>query len=143
VIAVDTNILVYAHREEFPLHKKAKKRLIDLAENPEPWALPVFCIGEFLRIVTHPKVLMPPTRTGEALEAIGGLLESPSLLVLNPGGHFWRIFSEIVQRSHARGNFLFDAQIVAVCRENGVKDLLSEDRDFSRFPGLRLHTLST
>ena len=61
MIAIDTNILVYAHREELPLHRKARARLVGLAEGFEPWALPVFCLGEFLRVVTHPKVFDPPS----------------------------------------------------------------------------------
>ena len=36
---------------------------------------------------------------------------------------------------------LYDAQIVAVCREHGVNEILSEDRDFTRFNGIHLHTL--
>lgn len=141
MIAVDTNILVYAHRQEFPLHRKAKDRLRNLAESREPWALPVFCIGEFLRVVSHPKLFDPPTPLDLALEALSGLLQSPSLLVLSPSIHYWPILDEVARKADARGNLLYDAQIVAVCREHGVRDLLSEDRDFMRFEGISLHTL--
>jgi toxin-antitoxin system PIN domain toxin len=142
MIAVDTNILVYAHREEFSLHLQAKDRLIALAENPDPWALPVFCMTEFLRVVTHPKLFDPPTAVEEAAAAIGNLLESPSLLVLTPGENFWRLLNDTIQRSGVRGNLIYDAQIVAVCREYGVADVLSEDRDFTRFDSINLHTLA-
>ena len=142
MIAVDTNILVYAHREEFPLHVQALARLVELAEGSEPWALPAFCIAEFLRLVTHPRLLDPPSTMQDALAAIEGLLESPRLMVLNPGPHFWPMLADIVRQADVRGNLLYDAQIVAVCRENGVTDILSEDRDFSRFQGMTLHTLS-
>lgn len=141
MIAIDTNILVYAHREELPLHRKAMSRLIGLAEGFEPWALPVFCIGEFLRVVTHPRLFDPPSTLGQAVEAIGNLLESPSVVILNPAENFWPILVEIAKLADARGNILCDAQIVAVCREHGVREILSEDRDFSRFEGVTLHTL--
>ena len=141
MIAVDTNILVYAHREELPLHRKALARLVELAESPFPWGLPVFCIAEFLRVVTHPKLFDPPSAIEDGLAAIAGLVKSPSLALLNPGAMYWNILEEIIRQSRVKGNLLYDAQIVAVCRENGVNDILSEDRDFSRFTGVNLHTL--
>ena len=141
MIAVDTNILVYAHRSELPLHKKALSHLVRLAESPEPWSLPVFCISEFLRVVTHPRLFDPPSTIEQGLEAISGLLESPSLIVLNPGGHFWPMLQKIVQKANTRGNLIYDAQIVVVCREYGVRDILSEDRDFMRFEKIILHNL--
>lgn len=141
MIAVDTNILVYAHREEFPPHDKARARLVELAEGREPWALPVFCIGEFLRVVTHPKLLNPPSTLEEATGSLVGLLESPSVVLLNPAQNFWPILMETARAAGAKGNILYDAQIVAVCREHGVREILSEDRDFTRFSGMTLHTL--
>jgi predicted nucleic acid-binding protein len=60
MIAVDTNVLVYAHREELRQHRSARSKLIALAESDTPWSIPVFCIGEFVRVVTHPKVFDPP-----------------------------------------------------------------------------------
>jgi len=71
------------------------------------------------------------------LAAIKGLLESPGLVVLNPGDQFYALLTEIAQTANARDNLIYDAQIVAVCREHGVKDLLSEDRDFKDF--MELH----
>jgi toxin-antitoxin system PIN domain toxin len=141
MIAIDTNILVYAHREELPLHRKAKARLVELAEGIEPWGLPVFCVGEFLRVVTHPRVFDPPSTIRQGVEAIGNLLESPSCVILNPAASFWTILAETARGADAKGNILYDAQIVAVCREHGVVDILSEDRDFCRFEGITLQTL--
>ena len=54
MIAVDTNILIDAHRKEMPQHERARRWLTELSEGEEPWALPVFAMGEFLRVVTHP-----------------------------------------------------------------------------------------
>lgn len=141
MIAIDTNILVYAHREELPLHRKAKARLVRLAEGLEPWAMPVFCIGEFLRVVTHPKLFNPPSTIHQATQAIESLLASPSVVLLDPTQNYWPIFAETAKSADAKGNILYDVQIVAVCREHGVREILSEDRDFSRFGGITLHTL--
>jgi toxin-antitoxin system PIN domain toxin len=128
---------VYAHREELPQHRKARTRLVHLAEGPARWALPVFCLGEFLRVVTHPRLLAPPFTVEEACAALGRVLASPSLVVPAPGERFWPLLAEAVREGHAAGNLAFDAQMVALCREAGVSALLTEDRDFDRFPQFR------
>jgi len=135
VIAVDTNVLVYAHRAELPRHQAARRKLVELAEGPSRWALPVFCLGEFLRLVTHPKLFDPPFSATEACTAVENLTRSPSLAVLSPGPLYRQLLFEAIREANAVGNLVFDAQIVALCREAGVSSLLTEDRDFDRFPG--------
>jgi predicted nucleic acid-binding protein len=110
VIAVDTNVLVYAHRAELPRHRTALLWLRRLSEDSAPWGLRVFRI----------------------------LLSSPSVRVLNPGSRYPALFQSALRAADARGNLAFDAQIAAVCQEHGVASLLTLDRDFSRFPAIRL-----
>ena len=136
MIAVDTNILVHAHREESPKHGAALARVVALAESPARWAIPVFCIGEFVRVVTHPRLFDPPYSANEACEALTRLLAAPSVTVVVPGPGYPALLAEAVREANAIGNLVFDAQIVALCRENGVSRLLTEDRDFDRFKGL-------
>lgn len=133
MIAVDTNVLVHAHRGEMPLHTVALERLRSLAEGGTPWALPAFCIGEFVRVVTHPRVFTPPTELATALTFLERLLDSPSVRLLLPGPTFPTIFAEACRAGSVAGNLAFDAQLVAVCREHGVTEILTEDRDFARF----------
>jgi toxin-antitoxin system PIN domain toxin len=134
-------VLVYAHREELAQHEVARERLVGLAEGDALWAIPVFCLGEFLRVVTHPRLFDPPYPVEEAVEALGRVLESPSLRVLYPGERYWPLLAEAVREARAAGNLVFDAQIVALCREAGVSALLTEDRDFARFGGLVVEPL--
>lgn len=141
MIAVDTNILVYAHRAELVKHEAAARRLIELAEGTAAWALPVFCLGEFLRVVTHPKLFHPPFPCDEACLALERVLESPSLRLIGPGSAYSELLAEAVREADAVGNLVFDAQIVAICRESGVAALLTEDRDFDRFPGFATERL--
>jgi uncharacterized protein len=133
VIAVDTNILVYAHRQELSQHTAAREVVTALAEGDAPWGIPVFCLAEFVRVATHARLFDPPYTADEACAAIGRIAESPSLRVLHPGQRFIPLFLDAVHESNAVGNLVFDAQIVAVCRETGVSRLLTEDRDFARF----------
>jgi toxin-antitoxin system PIN domain toxin len=134
VIAVDTNVLVYAHRAELVKHEAAAARLVALAEAPAAWSVPVFCLGEFLRVVTHPRLFDPPFTPSEACRALERVLASPSLEVISPGPSYPELLLEAIREADAVGNLVFDAQIVALCRESGVSVLLTEDRDFDRFP---------
>ncbi|MGI8784599.1 MAG: TA system VapC family ribonuclease toxin [Acidobacteriota bacterium] len=134
---MDTNILVYARRQELAQHKKAFDLLSRLAVGLDPWAIPWPCVYEFLRVVTHPRVFDPPTELEEALEDIESLLASPSLILLGEGpahaGHLRRAMDS----AQARGNLVHDAHIAALAIEHGVSELWTVDRDFSRFSGLR------
>lgn len=141
MIALDTNILIYAHRTETRLHDQARARLIELAEGDLPWALPIFCLAEFVRVVTHLRVFSPPTELAAALEFLDRLLESPSLRLLLPTRGYPGTFRKTCESGHVRGNLAFDAQIAASCLEHGVRDLLTADRDFARFENLRPHAV--
>lgn len=133
MIAIDTNVLVYAHRAEMPQHAEATSRLRDLVEGGAPWAMPVFCIGEFVRVVTHPRIFDPPSPLATALEFVAHVLGSPSARLLLPGPTFPALFADAGRDGAVQGNLAFDAQLVAVCREHGVREILTEDRDFARF----------
>ena len=141
MIAVDTNVLVHAHREESPKHRAAHARVVALAESPARWGIPVFCIGEFARVITHPRLFDPPYTAEEACEALARLLASPSVVVLCPGSGYPALLAEAIRESDAIGNLVFDAQIAAVCRECGISRLVTEDRDFDRFENLRTERL--
>jgi len=138
VIALDTNILVYARRAEAPFHAQARALLADVAEGDRPWALAWPCIYEFLRVVTHPRVFDPPTDLEAALEDVESLLESPSLVLLGEGPAHSAVLREAVLSARATGNLIHDAHIAALLLEHGVRELWSADRDFARFPGLRV-----
>jgi len=133
VRAIDTNVLIHAHRKERAKHAQAGQLLRRLAEGTEPWGLPIFCVGEFLRVVTHHRVFTPPTSMQKGLAALESLLESPSLRLLIPGDRYWSCFHTTISQGHATGNLVFDAQIVAVCVEHGIDSLISEDRGLKRF----------
>jgi toxin-antitoxin system PIN domain toxin len=137
VIALDTNILVYARRVDTAHHADARKLVRDLAEGDQPWALPWPCVYEFLRVVTHPKVFDPPTDLEAALADLESLLDSPSLVLLREGPGHATYLRRMTGEGEARGNLVHDAHIAALVLEHGVRELWSTDRDFARFPGVR------
>ena len=139
MIALDTNILVYARRAESAHHTAAAKLLKTLAEGDVPWALPWPCVYEFLRVVTHPRVFDPPTPLDAALEDLDSLLDSPSLSLLGEGPSHPAHMIRSIESGRAVGNLAHDAHIAALAVEHGVSELWTTDGDFARFPGLRSH----
>jgi toxin-antitoxin system PIN domain toxin len=136
VIGIDTNLLVYAHREDSEWHQSAVKRMKQLAEARAPWAIPWPCIHEFLAIVTHPRIFVPPTPLSKAVDQVEAWLESPSLVLLSEGPDYWSALRPIVESGRVMGPVMHDARVAALCLHHGVRELWSADRDFSRFPSL-------
>ena len=138
MIAVDTNLLVYAHREDSPWHSVALRTLTELAEGPMPWAIPWPCVHEFLAIVTHPRIYRPPTPMVIAIRAVRAWMESPTLRLLGEGPDHLDQLEKLVLVAKVEGPMVHDARIAALCLSHGVRQLWSADRDFSRFPALKL-----
>jgi uncharacterized protein len=138
LIAVETNILVYAHREESPFHRSALRRITELSEGPISWAIPWPCLHEFISVVTHPLVFVPPTPLGTALATVDRWVKSPGLVLLTETQTHWETLREIVEAARISGPLIHDAKIAALCLQHGVSELWSADRDFSRFPSLKV-----
>ena len=136
MIAVDTNILVYAHREESPWHKSALTRIAELAEGRSPWAIPWPCIHEFLAIVTHQRIYSPPTPVAAAIDQVEAWLESPSVTLITETEGYWQELRPMLEHGRITGPLVHDARIAALCKDYGIRELWTADRDFSRFPSL-------
>ena len=136
MIALDTNILVYAHREDSPWHDAAMSSLVELAEGASSWAIPWPCIHEFLAIATHPRIYSPPTPVAIALEQVSAWLESPALVLLNESPTYWPRLQSLLRQGLISGPVVHDARVATLCLDHGVRELWTADRDFSRFPGL-------
>jgi hypothetical protein len=137
VIAVDTNLLVYAHRRDSEWYAPAAAILKELAEGRVAWAIPWPCIHEFLAIVTHPRIYAPPSTPTQAVQQVDAWLGSPTVHLVGEAADHWAELRRLMLDGKVRGPLVHDARIVALCRRNGVSELLSADRDFQRFKGLR------
>jgi len=138
MIAVDTNILVYAHREDSQWHRPALIALTEPAESGAAWAIPWPCVHEFLAIVTHPRIYAPPTPLSIALEAMICWKSSPTLRFLGEGPGYFECLGEVAQTSKSTGTMVHDVRVAALCIIHGVRQLWSADRDFSRFPQIKV-----
>ncbi len=135
MIAIDTNILVHSHRAESPWHERAVEALRSASAGA--WAIPWPCVHEFLAIVTHPRIFDPPTPVEDALGTVRGWLGSPTLTLLCEAEGYFDLLAETVERAGIDGPRVHDARIAALCMQAGVRELLTADRDFSRFEKLR------
>ena len=138
MIAVDTNLLVYAHREDSEFHAAAKESLDSLRHQPAAWAVPWPCIHEFIGIATHAGIYRPPSTLAAALGFVEALLASPQLLLLAESTGYFERLRAIVTAAKSKGPRIHDARVAALCLHHGVSELWSADRDFSAFPQLRV-----
>ncbi len=138
MIAVDTNLLVYGHREDSPWHDAAYKRIAELAEGRAPWAIPWPCLHEFIAVVTHPRIYAPPTPLAGALDQVEAWLESPSLVLLAETEGYWPELRNLLEQGRIAGAQVHDARVAAICLVHGVRELWTVDRDFGRFPTLTI-----
>jgi toxin-antitoxin system PIN domain toxin len=138
MIAVDTNILVYAHRGESPFHERSKAALDELAASGRPWGTVWQCVHEFAAIVTHPKIFRPPSTMEECVSEIENWRSCPTFRCIAEGPSHWLTLHRVLRKGRIQGPMVHDARIAAVCLAHGVEELWSVDRDFSRFPELKV-----
>ena len=137
MIAVDTNLLVYAHRADVQWHAPAKAALRELAEGNLLWGIPSPCLSEFLAVVTGFKGSIVATPLEQALKQAAEWLRAPSASLLHCTDRHPKTLFDLARAAKIRGGQFHDARIAAICIENGVTELWTADRDFSRFPQLK------
>jgi uncharacterized protein len=138
MIAVDTNILVYAYLDRSPWHSAALPALRELIEGTERWAIPWPCAHEFLSVVTNPRIYKLASPLPQALEALVHWNQRERLSLLSEGPGYFEVLSNLARQSRITGGQIHDARIAALCLHHGVRELWTCDRDFSRFPQLKV-----
>ena len=136
MIAVDTNLLVYAHRPEMPFHERARQVLTDAVAAVEPLCIPWPCVHEFLAVVSNPRIFKDPTPMDIAMDTVKRLLASLSGGFLAEGEGYLDALERVARPALLQGALVHDARVAALCLFHGVRVLWSADRDFSRFPAL-------
>jgi len=136
LIAVDTNVLVYAHRRDSEWHAPAERVVRSLAEADAPWAIPWPCLYEFVAIATHPQIYDPPTPLERAVDQVDAWLETRALVLLAERSGYWERLRDLLAAGRASGPRVYDARVAALCLAHGVRELWTADRDFGRFPEL-------
>ena len=138
MIAVDTNVLVYAHRREATEHPLAARLLRQLSADLSRWALPWPCLFEFASVVTNRRIWGERASTpAQAWDQIEAWCASPSVVLLSETPEFLDVLGPRVRRARIQGPLVHDARVAALCLAHGVETLLTRDRDFALFPELK------
>ena len=136
MISCDVNVLVYAYNQDERRSADYRRWLEDAVNGPEPFGLSSMVVSGFLRVVTHPKVLVAPIDTDTALDLVAELRQGPAVVPMEPGGRHWTIFESLCRAVGAKGNAVPDTYLAALAVEHGCT-WYSADRGFTRFPGLQ------
>ena len=132
----DLNVLISAHRTDSPSHAVCRDWLRSVYAGDEAFGLCAPVLIGLVRVLTHPRVFMPPDTLDQAFAFVESLVGHPNALVLNPGRDHLRLFAESCRSADARGDLVTDAYLAALALETGAT-LVSLNRHFARFPGLR------
>ena len=133
---IDVNVLVYAFREDATDHRAYAGWLDTVVNGREAFGLSDLVLSGFLRVVTHPRVFAPPTPLAPALAFAKAVRAAPQAVTISPGSRHWEIFTDVCREARAKGHLVPDAWLAALAIESG-SELVTTDRDFARFPGLR------
>lgn len=132
---LDTNVLVYASNEDDPVHEAARALVERLAAGPDLLYLFWPTLLGYLRIVTHPGILVRPLRPRLALDNLAALLALPHVRSPGEAERFWDLF-RATAGDNVRGNEVPDAHVAALMRQHGVRVIYTRDRGFRRFDGI-------
>jgi toxin-antitoxin system PIN domain toxin len=136
VILVDANILLYAYDAESP-RQAAAAAWLEHAVAEDEVGIALTTALAFLRIGTHPSVFRTPLRSADAVEIVASWFAEPSIRLVEPTDRHWTVLADLAQRGQAKGPLLMDAHLAALALEHGAA-ICTTDRDFSRFPNLRV-----
>ena len=132
----DVNVLVHAFRPDAEQHEEFRTWLEQQVAGPEAFGVSELVLSGFIRVVTHPSVFDPPSGLADCLLATQQIRDHPNCVSLRPGGRHWGIFSDLCRVTGSVGNAVADAYRAALAIEHGC-ELMTTDRGFGRFPGLR------
>ena len=138
MIAVDTNILVYAHRRDSEWHGRALEIMRSLCEGSDLWTIPWPCVHEFFSVVTNPRIYVKPTPSEGAFVQLRIWLGSPSARLIGESKDHLATLERIVATGKLAGGAVHDARIAAICICHGVTELWSADRGFSGMAEVRV-----
>src|SRR5262249_10311465 len=142
MIAIDTNLLVYAHRSATPEHRAARRAIERAAAHQRSWGIAAASVSEFWAVVTHSTARGRPSGPAEASRFLRALIESGGMAIWRPGEAFGERFVQLAEDLDVPGARIYDLQIGLTALDNGAFELWTHDQDFVRIPGLSCAILS-
>jgi predicted nucleic acid-binding protein len=139
MIALDTNLLIYAHREGSPEHERTHKAILKVLDDPRGWGICLPAVTEFWSIVTHPKMPGGPSPAPVVTHFFHYLLTEGHGNLWTPGPGFGERLMRWASSLKVRGKRVFDLQIAGIALEHGAREIWTHDQGFISVPGLKVH----
>ncbi len=136
--AVDVNVLLYASDSSSPFSKPGRKFLEKCAAGPEVLCFAWPTLFAYLRLSTHPAIFASPLSPDDAEANVASLLALPHVRALSEKDGFRDVYREVTAGLAARGNDVPDAHLAAILRQHDVSTLYTNDRDFRKYPFLKV-----
>jgi toxin-antitoxin system PIN domain toxin len=140
LILADVNALVYAFRAGTTFHQLARESLTTYRGRGELVVL-TDVASSFIRIVTDPRMSVEPDTARSAIAFIDALTVNGRFL-REPRVSRWSEFVRLGDSGDIRGPLIPDALLAATCLDWGAA-IVTADRDFLTFPGVRVHLLTS
>jgi len=137
VILVDANVLLHAYDPRSAHHDRCRAWVERAFSGAEPVCIAWVTLLAFLRISTNPRVYEAPLTAAEAADIVTSWIRRETVSVLEAGEHCFEILRGLLVEAQVTGPLVMDAYLAALALENGAT-LVTTDRDFRRFPKLRL-----
>lgn len=139
MIAIDTNLLIYAHRYNVPQREAAQDAFIEAANSASGWGICLPCIAEFWSVVTHSAQPGVRSSSAAATNFIHRLLTEGHGHIWVPGPGFGQRLMRWAASLKIRGASVFDLQIALIALEHGAREIWTHDKNFVSVPGLRVY----
>ena len=137
MILPDVNLLVYAFRTDSVDHNSYRNWLLLETASDRTFGISPQVLSAMVRITTNQRIYAQPSPLNEALAFSEALITAPNAVVVTPGPGHWRIFRSLCEVVKATGNLVQDAWLAALAIESGC-EWFTDDRDYARFPGLKV-----
>jgi toxin-antitoxin system PIN domain toxin len=138
MIAVDTNLLVYAHRSGCPEHREAIKAIEKAAASPAGWGFCLPSVSEFWMVVTHPSCEGGPSTPEQATAFLRALVDTGKPIICAPRSNFSAKLIMAARDLGVTGVRIFDLQIGLMAIAAGATEIWTHDAGFARIPGIKI-----
>lgn len=139
MILPDVNVLLHAFRSDSAEHGRYRAWLESVVNGEAAYGVSPRVLSGVIRVATHPRIFARPSALDDALSFCDVIASQPHCRLVVPGERHWSIFERLCRVAKVRGNIVADAWFAALAIESGC-EWITEDRDFTRFPGLRVRS---
>jgi uncharacterized protein len=136
LVVTDANVLLYAVDTTSAHHHESLEWLDRSLAGAEAVGFAWAALLAFIRVGTNRALLPNPLSVDEATAQVQTWLSAPAAVLVHPTNRHAELLRGLLLDSGTGGNLTTDAHLAALAIEHGA-ELVSYDRDFARFRGLR------